>query len=122
MEFSSDCFVTGNTSKYELEGDKCILLKHNLFDDDAIILSNMSKGVTLKSDKGVKAIHVTYPDMPYIGFWHMPKTDAPYVCIEPWSSLPSRKGPIEDLAKQPGLLKLQSMEEHWNPITITFVL
>ena len=118
VEFSSDCFVTGNTSKYELEGDKCILLKHNLFDDDAIILSNMSKGVTLKSDKGVKAIHVTYPDMPYIGFWHMPKTDAPYVCIEPWSSLPSRKDIVEDLATQPGLFSLEPNGEYQNQFAI----
>ena len=118
VEFSSDCFVTGNMPKYELEGEKRISLKHNLFDDDAIILSNMSKGVTLKSDKGVKAIHVTYPDMPYIGFWHMPKTDAPYVCIEPWSSLPSRKDIVEDLATQPGLVSLEPNGEYQNQFAI----
>lgn len=116
--FSEDCFVTGVDTKYALENGIRIPLKHNLFDDDAIILVDMSKGVTLKSDKGNKAIHVTYPDMTYIGFWHMPKTDAPYICIEPWSSLPSRKGIVEDLATQPGLVSLKPNGEYQNQFVI----
>ena len=47
---------------------------------------------------------VDYPDFPYIGFWHMPHKEAPYVCVEPWSSLPSRSGIIEDLSQQADLL------------------
>ena len=82
-----------------------------MFDDDAIVLVDMEKGVTLKSSKGNRAIHVTYPDMPYLGLWHKPKTDAPYICIEPWSSLPSRKGIVEDLRTQPSLLSLQADEK-----------
>ena len=121
VKFSDDCFVEGE-NPYKLRDDKFLDLRHDMFDEDAIVLHNMSNEVVLKSKTGKKEIQVVYPEMDYVGFWHWPKTDAPYVCIEPWSSLPSRKGPIEDLAKQPGLLKLQSMEEHWNPITITFVL
>ena len=34
-------------------------------------------------------VTVSYPQMPYLGLWHRPKSDAPYVCIEPWCSLPS---------------------------------
>lgn len=116
--FSEDCFVNGIDIKCELENDVRIPLKHNLFDDDAIILTNMSKGVTLKTDKSNKAIHVTYPHMPYLGFWHMPKTDAPYICIEPWSSLPSRKGIVEDLATQPGLVELEPDKVYQNQFVI----
>ena len=117
--FSEDCFVTGVDIKYELENGTRIPLKHNLFDDDAIILVDMSKGVSLKSNKGTKEIHVAYPDMPYLGFWHWPKTDAPYICIEPWSSLPSRKGIVEDLETQPGLVALEANEEYHNQFVIT---
>ncbi len=116
--FSEDCFVTGKNVKYDLEDGNRIPLRHDLFDDDAIILVDMAKGVTLKSDKGNKAIHVTYPDMSYLGFWHMPKTDAPYVCIEPWSSLPSRKDIVEDLATQPGLIALEPNGEYQNQFVI----
>ena len=116
--FSEDCFVTGNNVRYDLTDEKKISLHHNLFDDDAIILTNMSKGVKLTSDKGKKSIHVSYPDMPYLGFWHWPKTDAPYICIEPWSSLPSRKGIVEDLTTQPGLVCLEPGNEYQNQYVI----
>ena len=45
-----------------------------------------------------------------LGFWHMPKTDAPYVCLEPWSSLPSRQDVVEDLETQPDLISLPAGE------------
>lgn len=106
--FSEDCFVLSQTEKFPLfEGNK-LPLKHDLFDNDAIILSNMPKKIALKSRNGRKAIYVEYQDMNYLGLWHWPKTDAPYICIEPWSSLPSRKNVVEDFAKQENLMKLES--------------
>ena len=114
VEFSDDCFVTGKLSAFLFEEGNRLSLKHSLFDDDAIVLKDMTKSVILSSKNGNKGIRVTYPDMSYLGLWHMPKTDAPYICIEPWSSLPSRKGIIEDLEKQPGLVALESECEHEN--------
>ncbi len=116
--FSEDCFVTGDAVPFELEDGVRLPLHHAMFDDDAIVLYDMASEVTLKSDKGSKSIRVTYPDMPYLGFWHKPKTDAPYICIEPWSSLPSRKNVIEDFATQPSLLSLEQGEEYRSTIKI----
>jgi len=96
-----------------LDGNK-LPLKHELFDQDAIILSNMPKKVILKSKKGRKSVCVEYCDMDYLGLWHKPKSDAPYICIEPWSSLPSRKDVIEDLACQNNLKSLQSGDVYHN--------
>jgi len=112
--FSADCFVDGTTSLFSLEEDKILPLSHDLFDEDAIVLTNMAKQVTLKSKKGSRKVCVTYNDMDYLGIWHWPHTDAPYVCIEPWSSLPSRKGIVEDLTKQPGLVRVEAGEEYRN--------
>lgn len=116
--FSEDCFVTGVNEKILLEDGKRLSLRHDLFDDDAIVLVDMARGVKLTSKEGKKAICVTYPDMPYLGLWHRPKTDAPYVCIEPWTSLPSRKGIVEDLATQPGLISLETGGEYRNQFSI----
>jgi len=121
ITFSDDCFVTGVDDKYEMCDGKRLPLAHDMFDNDAIVLTDMSKGVTLKAAGGKKAIHVTYPDMPYIGFWHKPKTDAPYVCIEPWSSLPSRKGIVEDFKTQPDLVTLEVGGEYENQFVIEIV-
>ncbi len=117
--FTDACYVSGEMMPYELEGDKRLKLTHDLFDRDAIVLKNADSTVTLKSDKGSKGITVHYPDMDYIGFWHMPKTDAPYVCIEPWTSLPSRDGVVEDLEKQENLVKLKGSCTYTNVWSIS---
>ena len=116
--FSEDCFVTGEMLAFPLEKGVRLPLTHDLFDDDAIVLTEMARSVTLASTKHKKRICVTYPDMDYLGIWHMPKTDAPYVCIEPWSSLPSRKGIVEDLETQPSLIALESKCEYKNRVAI----
>ena len=116
--FSEDCFLNGNDTPFIMEDGLKLPLHHDMFDDDAIVLVDMAKAVTLKSDKGNRSVRVEYPDMEYLGFWHKPKTDAPYVCIEPWSSLPSRKNVIEDFATQPSLLSLEAGAEYQNQIVI----
>lgn len=120
VEFSEACFTTGELTAFPLADGVRLSLTHDLFDKDAIILTDMAKSVTLKSAKGKKCICVSYPDMPYLGVWHMPKTDAPYVCIEPWSSLPSRDGVVEELTTKPGLIPLEQGCEYTNEITFSF--
>lgn len=112
--FSEACFVTGDDAAFPLDGGTRLRLAHRLFDRDAIVLKNAAKGVTLKSARGAKAIRVQYPDMRYIGFWHAPRTDAPYVCIEPWTSLPSRQGVVEELTRQKDLVMLPRGETYRN--------
>lgn len=116
--FSETCFITGNDAPFKLEAGNKISLKHDMFDEDAIVLKGTAKCVTLKSDKTEKSVKVSFPNMKYIGFWHRPKTDAPYVCIEPWSSLPSRQDIIEDLATQPDLVSLEADGEYKDGFTI----
>lgn len=119
--FSEDCFVTGKLTDFSLEDGVRLPLSHNIFDDDAIVLTDMASHVTLKSKKGNKGVRVTYSSMSYLGIWHMPKTDAPSVCIEPWSSSPSRKGVVEDLEKQPSLVSVKAKCEYENGFTIEIV-
>ena len=105
IAFSPTCFLTGEDKPYIFEEGNRILLRHDMFDEDAIVLVNAPGIVTLKSDKGERYVRVSYPQMDYIGFWHAVKTDAPYICIEPWSSLPSR---------QPGLVALPAGKVYRN--------
>ena len=75
--------------------------------------------VCLRSGKSSRSVTVDFPQMNYIGFWHRPKTDAPYVCIEPWLSLPGRHGQTEDLARQEHLIRLPAGSVYENNVTIT---
>lgn len=116
---SEDCFVLG-TEPYEMEDGRVIRLSHSLFDHDAIVLKNAGSNVKLKCKNGSSTVAVEFPGMDYLGIWHKPFTEAPYVCLEPWTSLPSRKGMIEDLKEQENLITLEPgkiYENKWN-ITI----
>ena len=103
---------------YPLENGTTIKLQHDLFDEDAIVLKNMARRVTLCSAKTNRSVTVTYPQMPYLGIWHMPHTNAPYVCIEPWASLPSRQDVIEELSCKSDLIHLAPGAEYENTCTM----
>lgn len=100
------CFLSGTDTDFPLEGGKRLPLTHSMFDDDAIVLKNVADEVTLKSDKSTHFIRISYPGLPYLGLWHAPKTTAPYLCIEPWSSLPSRQDIVEDFRFKSDMIRL----------------
>lgn len=104
--FSPAVYMNGHDAIYPIREERFIDLRHDLFDEDAIILKNMAREVTLRSRISGRGITLTYPDLPYLGIWHWPKTDAPYVCIEPWSSLPARQGVVEELSCKSDMLQL----------------
>lgn len=116
--FSDDCFVTGDDTPFPLEDNTILPLRHSLFDKDAIVLKDMAHQVVLEASDGTPAVTVTFPGMPYLGLWHWPRTDAPYICIEPWCSLPSRKDRIAVLEEQEDLICLVPGETYRNTWTI----
>ncbi|MFI3176236.1 MAG: aldose 1-epimerase family protein [Eubacteriales bacterium] len=104
---SKSLLRTGEDTPFPLEGGRRISLHHDLFDEDAILLKDMCKTVTLASEQSKRSLTLTYPDMNYLGIWHVPNTKAEYVCLEPWTSLPSCDGAINVLEKQQDLIALE---------------
>lgn len=74
-----------------------LFLKHELFDNDAIILGNTCRRVSIKNTADARKITLDYPGFKYLGVWHTPETDAPFVCLEPWSALPATEGVTDAL-------------------------
>ena len=65
--FSEDCFVNGEDALFPLE-DGCVLpLAHSLFDNDAIVLRDMAREVTLEAPGSARSVTVAFPNMPYLG-------------------------------------------------------
>lgn len=115
--FSKDCFVEGGTEPFSLENGGRLSLTHSLFDDDAVVLEGSGHSVELGCRDGRYRIVVAYPDMNYLGIWHAPGTEAPYVCLEPWSSLPSRQDVVEELTEKKDLIALEAggcYENRWS--------
>ena len=111
-------FLSGIDEEFILEDARILKLEHSLFDDDAIVLKNISDEVTLKTDKGQRQVKVSYPQFPYLGLWHAPKTKAPYLCIEPWTSLTSRQDIIEEIRYKSDLIRLGPNQEYVNQWSI----
>ena len=105
--FTPSCFLDGTLHPFSLKDRHTLSLNHTLFDEDAIVLIDMASQVTLETAGDDHKITVSYPQMPYLGLWHMPRTDAPYICIEPWCSLPSKEGEITDMETQTDLISLE---------------
>lgn len=104
--FTETCYVSDHDTPFALEDGVRLSLRHDMFDDDAIVLKHAAREVTLKSRVFGRGVKASYPDMPYIGFWHWPKAETPYVCIEPWSSLPSRQDVVEEFSCKSDMLQL----------------
>ncbi len=115
---TESCFLSGVDKDFLLKDGNSIPLVHTMFDDDAIVLKNMAGKVTLMSDSGKRKIAISYPDMHYLGIWHRPHTDAPYVCIEPWTSLPSRQDVIEDIQYKSDTINLDAGKTYQNKWSI----
>ena len=111
IKMSDTCFLTGKNEAFYLDGGKILPLRHSLFDNDAIFLARNSREICLRSNKSDKYVRFTAEDFPYVGFWHAPKSDAPYVCIEPWCGMPSYDGEIDDFAKKRDMFRIGAGEE-----------
>ena len=119
MELTERYTISGGMHDYALADGRYLPLQHSLFDHDAIILKDMPHTVTLGSQKDEKKVTVTFPDMPYLGIWHAPETDAPFVCIEPWSSLPSTDGVIDEFETKPDFITVEPGETYTNSWSIS---
>ena len=108
IEFTDTVYLNGQVTPFALEDGKRIRLDHSLFQHDAIVFRNADREVTLKSTKTGRGVRVTYRDMPYIGFWHQKGFDVPYLCIEPWSTLPARQDIVEEFTCKSDMLRLRS--------------
>lgn len=111
--------LSGVDTPFALENNTGIPLKHSLFDLDAIVLSDIPRSITLASEKSAHSVQVDFPGMGFLGLWHAPHTDAGYVCVEPWVSLPSHSAYVEELEKQEHLIHLPAGESYINVITTT---
>lgn len=118
--FSDTCFRTETLVPYSLENGKIIRLRHDLFDNDAIFLDGAAKTVTLKSDKSDKSVTLNYPTLRYLGLWHSPKTEAPFVCIEPMNGLPSYDGKVDDITTKADMIALAAGDSYTSIFSMTF--
>ena len=100
----SNTFMANNAVPYEMVDGTKIPLQHALFKNDAVILGNTSRKISLKSAKERRYVSMDFTDFTFIGLWHPGDTNAPFVCLEPWGSLPATDGIVERLEEKEHML------------------
>ncbi len=98
--------MSGTAEPFPLVDGVKLPLRHDLFDQDAIVLDNTAHTVSIKTNKDSRYVTMRYDDFRFIGFWHADHKDAPYVCLEPWSALPSVDGAVTDLESKPHMTRV----------------
>lgn len=106
---------------FPLREGKYMAFFHKMFDNDAIFLKNAGDHVTMRSSDSNRAIRVDFADFSHVGFWHKPKSDAPYVCIEPWDSVPALDSDVCDFETKPLMNRLPSGESLSKSFTVTVI-
>ena len=107
--------VTDNLLTLDMQ-DSRIAIDEHTFDADALIFDG--EGVTaigLCDETGKEYVRVEC-GAPVWGVWSVPDNGASYVCLEPWTSLPSRQGVIEELMEKTDMIIIdagQQCEKRW---------
>ena len=86
---------------------KTISLDYALFDNDALIFDKLrSRKVRLISKKSGFGVQMNFDGFNYFGIWTPDQKRAPFVCLEPWTSLNDYTGESENFEQKRGIKKL----------------
>lgn len=69
-----DCLMSGETAPFSVREGVTLRLSSDLFDRDALVLSEMARSVTLFTAYDWRTVEVTFPDAPYLALWQPPHT------------------------------------------------
>lgn len=95
-------------------------LSHALFDLEGVFMHRVCDTVTLACDKSPRFVKLHYPDMPYLGIWQPARTNAPFLCIEPWCGFADYAGCVGDLAQKPDMFRIPPHASHPLSYSILF--
>ena len=105
-----DGLIQENQIKSILADNKIKLTK-NIFDEDAIIMKNISsnKVTLINSKNNKKVLEFDFTGFPYLAIWS--KKGAPFVCIEPWQNHTDSINSKGEFCEKEDIIKLCSGEK-----------
>lgn len=96
VRFSKDLLTLEERENFALVNGH-LPLETVLFRNDAVVLANSGGELVLGSDDEPVSLRFLYEDYPYIALWQPYGEKTPFLCVEPWTSLPGREGVMEEL-------------------------
>ncbi len=95
------------TEKYIKENR--IFLDKNTFENDAIIMKNLSSNKVFLKTETKKVLTFDFTDFPYLAIWSKP--EANFVCIEPWFNTADKIDSNGNFEEKEDLMELEPNKE-----------
>ena len=83
-------FINPFYTAYPLKDGKYYLNEEEIYANDTMIFKDAPKKITLEGGNRNRTLTLEYSDnLGYLCVWKYPSSDARYICLEPWSDIPS---------------------------------
>ena len=83
-------FVNPFYESYPLKAGKYYLNEEEIYSNDTMIFKDVPNSVRLAGGYQKRSLTLSYSDnLPYLCIWKFPDSAARYICLEPWSDVPS---------------------------------
>lgn len=93
-------------------------LKHELFNEDALIFKDLeSERISLKSKTHGEILSFQFEGFPYFGIWAKPNGN--FVCLEPWLGVADHVDTNQQLTDKEGIIALEAKSSFESEYTIT---
>ncbi|MFI2744169.1 aldose 1-epimerase family protein [Zhouia sp. PK063] len=107
----TDNGLQSGESKPLLHQQKTLGLKHEMFENDALIFKHLtSKKIQLSHKTSGPILQVAFSDFDYVGIWAKPNGD--FVCIEPWLGITDVVNTSKNFKEKEGILTLEGKKEY----------
>ena len=113
-------FVNPFYTSYPLKNGKYYLNEEEIYENDTMIFRDIPSSVKLAGGHLKRSITLSYSNnLPYLCIWKWPSAEARYICLEPWSDIPSDGETAENfLSRQ--MSRLTPSEKENYEYTVTF--
>ena len=107
-------FVNPFYSSYPLKSGKYYLNEEEIYANDTMIFKDVPSTVKLAGGAQKHSVTLSYSEnLPYLCIWKAPSSAARFICLEPWSSVPSDGETPENFDSRPmARLEAGSSEEY----------
>lgn len=113
-------FINPFYTAYPIKGGRYYLNEEEIYSNDTMIFKDAPKSIVLAGDKDEHKLTLDYSDnLPYLCIWKFPASSARYVCLEPWSDIPSDGETAENfLSRQMSRLSPSETAEYIYTLTL----
>ena len=118
---ADSCLINYGRCAYQMENQREIPLRHDLFYNDALMFENLrSRRVKVLNKATGRGVEMDFSQFPMLGIWSA-KNDGPYVCLEPWTGCATQTTEGDVFQEKKGMALLAPGEKRTHAFTVRFL-